>query len=223
MTSQAVIPTFFTIRHRGEAIFRGGFVTGLAAIPIVGDLTVSGRQAVRIMTRNTSHLAGALLVAATGGHLFDLPHRPEFIRKFRRSNERSQEQVQGQPRPIFPELPPPARNPPFSLQMALLADRIAQHGGQMAWMDNVLPSSAAFSIFLPAHVQIPGTMATLAADCLALEVRQVKPVHGILHRLNLIGVAEQAVRADRSFEMAIMIPVARGKIPLFLMRIPTNR
>ena len=108
--------------------------------------------------------------------------------------------MDGKTRPVILD---PAVDPLDALvadQVALLADGVPKRGLQTRGVDDRhVPAADELGM---RDMELAGPVAALAADRVALEDRRPIPVERAAdHRLDPVGVAEQACGLDRSVEM----------------------
>src|SRR5437879_4109160 len=106
-------------------------MTVQAALAVVVQPPFGGRQLVWIVAGDAAHFPIAGLKTATGVHLFDVTDGLVARRGFRRPHEDRPELLQGQARAIIERLPALAYKPRLPLEVALLADGLAQGGRQV--------------------------------------------------------------------------------------------
>src|SRR5712692_1014609 len=109
-----------------------------APLAEVGRLLFRSRKRVWIMTGNAPHFfrtaAGAEATARV--HLLDRADKLPPLAGLGRLDEVGEKELQRQPRPVIQMATATAKDPFFSLQMTLLANRLAQSMFQTCWIDN---------------------------------------------------------------------------------------
>src|SRR2546421_106404 len=81
---------------------------------------------------DAAHASPAGLEATAAGHLLDLPHKLHRLLRGPWPDKDRQKRVQGQTRAEIKRAPAVAHDPILPLEVALLADRFPQLGGEMA-------------------------------------------------------------------------------------------
>src|SRR5260370_25616039 len=99
-----------------------------APFAVVRDSFCRGGLAMWVMAGDAAQLPFAGLVAAAFVHLLHLVHGLVFLIQLRLAHVNGQELIEGQTRPIIKRPPSAEDDGVFSLQMALLADLVAQMG-----------------------------------------------------------------------------------------------
>src|SRR5262249_4050142 len=107
-----------------------------AAASVIGHSLSGRRLPVRVVAGGTAQPAGAGLETAALVHPLDQPHHLALGRPFRAWDEDRPEQVQRQPRTEVEGSATLADQALLSLEVALLADPFAQHGGEVSRVDD---------------------------------------------------------------------------------------
>src|SRR5882762_1482897 len=102
-----------------------------AALAVVVQSLLDGRQLVWIVARDAAHFPLARLKTAAGVHLFDVTDGLVARREFRRHHEDRPKLLQGEARAIVERLPTLAYKPRLPLEMALLANGLTQGGREV--------------------------------------------------------------------------------------------
>src|SRR5262249_31426432 len=137
-------------------------VAGEAAFAEMRYTVCLRRFDVRIVARDTTHLAGTLLKALALIHLFNMIDRVVIVAVV---DDHGPERLERHSWPVVEHPAATARQPFFPLQMALLADRFPQCRGKVPWVDDGFVGLAVrFVPELPLHVKRAGPVASLTAD-----------------------------------------------------------
>src|SRR5436305_12110717 len=104
-------------------------MTVQAAIPVVGCFVARVWELVGVVAREATHLARARSEATALMHLFDLAEESGLV-EILRLHEHRFDRRQGQPRAVVGEAPARPDDADIALQVALLADRLTEHGWQ---------------------------------------------------------------------------------------------
>src|SRR5205807_9764079 len=135
------------------------------ALAVVSRRLVACRQAVRIMARDATQFPLARLIATALIHLFDLVDGFVVFVDFRLANENGLKEIERQTRPIIKRPPAAARDRFLTLQVALLADLVAQMGLQAARVDDgVIDFARVCAARSTSNMKFTGSMTALAAD-----------------------------------------------------------
>src|SRR5579884_1854768 len=162
-----------------------------AAVAIVARFLFGWRQLVWIMAGDAAELTGAGLEAAAGIHLLDVAGELAGTALAHRSDKHGPEIGKRQSGPEIEGLPSPAEHASNPLQMALLADRLAQGRRQAGGIDDGIVGSRQRPGLRLADVQFARPVAALTANRQAIEYRLLIAIAGSADRLGLVGVAEQ--------------------------------
>jgi hypothetical protein len=150
-------------------------------------------------------------------HLLDVP--PEPLAPLPGAVEDREERRQGEPGAVVERLVAGALDPVVAQEVTLFADGLAQDGLEVLRVDD--GQVTALYDVLPPGVQPAGPVAPLAADGTAApEDGLLVPVGRHPHRLDAVGVAEEALGHDRPVEMAVEPVVAGGQAPRMPSGVP---
>ena len=162
----------------------------------------------RVVARDAAEPPPALAVATAGPHLLDVPHR---LAPLVRATEDREEVGRGQTGAIVERLPTRSVNAMVAQEVALLADGLAEAGLQVPRVDD--RRVPLIDQLLAAHMQLARAVAAFAADRVAPEEGLLVSIDGLRHRLDMVGMAEQAGRLDRPIEVEVVPLVAGGEVP----------
>src|SRR5262249_32220693 len=119
---------------------------------------------------------------------------------------------------------PPADDALLALEVALLADRLAQGVLQPGGVDDGVVAPRDLLARLPAaDVQLAGAVAALAADGVAVEDRLPVAVERVRDVVRVVAVAEQAAGRDGAAEVLVAHLVAGGQVPAAPLGVPGER
>jgi len=137
-------------------------MTRQAAVAVVGDSPLGPDPDVGVVARHTPQLLrlGAALEATAAVHLLDVVDGLPIATGCVGGDEDRPERIQGEPRAEIVQPSTLADNPGDALEVALLADRLAETPAQFAGVDYVEPIQAP-------DVPLSGPMTALAADGVA--------------------------------------------------------
>src|SRR5262249_51623535 len=162
----------------------------------------------------------ALRKTPAGTHLLERAGRIKVTRYTVRRDKNRPEEIEGQSRTVVKRLAPHADDPPLSLQMALLADGVAESGRKMAWVDNGVVKLTRAVMGL--DVQLAGTVAALAADGMPTKERRLIVVDRVGYRLHAVDVAKQAAGREWALEVRILLFESRRQAPPFFRGKPLH-
>src|SRR5438876_4085083 len=162
-TAIVFVPLQAQVRRKRAAFFS---VAAQAAFPVVVYAFRSRGKLVRIVTRDTAHLAAAGNEAAAGMHLLHLADELPGLRLTCRPYKHGHEKVQRQTRAKVEHAPAAAQNADLSLKVTLLANRFAQGWLQVTRIDDggIDDVGRLFTPLMAAYMQFAGAVAALAAD-----------------------------------------------------------
>ena len=163
-----------------------------AAPPVVGDLLTGFGQPMRIVAGCASQRALARAEAAALVHLLDLANEP-LLGRPADCVEHGPELMERQTRPVILVPAVESQNPLMAVQVTLLANRIPQRGLEGIRVDD--RHVLAVDLCRTPNVQLARPVAPFAADGIAPEDRLLIPVDRARHWIELVRVAEQALRA----------------------------
>ncbi len=177
----------------------------------------------RVVARDAAQAALALSKTATCRHLLDMPDglEPASITFFHQEN--SQETMNRQAWAVVQRLSPRTSEADRSLKMTLFTDRIPQRRGQSGRVDDGQVEFARLDGTL--QMKLTRTVATLTADGVSLENWRLVTIQRSGYRMELVGMAIQAVGLDRPLEVRLRgkLCVAGGDTPVLLLCVPRDR
>jgi hypothetical protein len=172
-----------------------------AAVPEILRSFLARGQYMGIVTGDATQLALARLKTAAGVHLFDLTDGPEVIGHLGRKHKDGAKLEQGQTGAKVEDLlaAPDYSTAELSLQMALLANRLAQGWVEAAGIDNrIVQALKNLTARAPVHVQFPWAVAAFTTNGKPPREKGLGiAVHRVGDGLEVVGVAKQAFRLDR--------------------------
>ena len=181
-----------------------------AALPVVGDPLTGFGQPMRIVAGCASQRALARAEAAALVHLLDLANETLFGRPVG-GVEHGPELMERQTRPVILVPAVASQDPLMAAQVTLLANRIPQRGLEGIRVDD--RHVLAVDLYRTPNVQLPRPVAPFAADGIAPEDRLLITVDRTRHWIDLVRVAEQALRSYRPVKVLIYLLIAGGQVP----------
>ncbi len=162
------------------------------------------RPVVRIVTRNAAEFSLAGNVAAALLHLLELAHRAITLHHFRNENVDRPELVQRQTRAKIEGLAAAPQTAVLPLQMALLANGVAQPRLQLRRVhDRVVVFVGFGAVFALLDVEFAWAVATLATNAQAGKCRFIVSVLSSVNRVRLVAVTIQAFDVNGPIECAL--------------------
>src|SRR5262245_19325622 len=122
--------------------------------------------------------------------------------------------------------PPAPRNADFPFEVALMADSFTKIGRQMSRVDDRVVYVPGIGALLPPllRVQFTRSVAALAANCHPPgKERKLEAIARVLDGLDVIAMAEHALRLDSALKCVFGLFIARREIPALIERIPGDR
>jgi hypothetical protein len=121
---------------------------------------------------------------------------------------------------VIEQLTTGAFDPLRAQEVALAAEVHPQCGLEMLGIDD--RRVVAVDQFRSARVELPGAVAPLATDRVALEDRLPVSIRRPLNRLDAVGMTEEAPRLDRPVEVEVVVFIARRGGPASVQTVPRN-